>query len=166
MTEIRSYFFSVLCTVLICGILIDLSEKTFFQKQLRMVGSVLLVLTILNPLLHIQLPELIDPWEAYLQEAREAAAKGEAISRQAETQLIKQETEAYILKEAKALGADIRIEITMEDSIPPIPVAAEIYGSYDADMENALKQILVEAARIPKESQTWIRQESSESGIS
>lgn len=165
MAEIRSYFFSVLCTALVCGILIDVSEKTFYQKQLRMVCSIFLALALLHPLIRSRLPVINDPWESYLQEAREAAARGEHISRQAEAQIIKQETEAYILKEAESLGADIRVEITMEDGTPPFPKTAAISGCFDADTENALEQLLVEAIRIPKESQTWIRQESNEFDI-
>lgn len=160
MEEIRHYLFSVLCTALICSVLKDLSEHTFFKKQIHLVCGLFLAYAFLHPLIAGQLPQFDDPWEHYLAEAKAASARGEEISAQAMRQIITQESEAYILEKANSIGADITLTLELSNDQPPIPVSAVICGEFDADSESALAQILEQDLGIPKEHQTWIRQES------
>lgn len=159
MEAIRRYVLSIICAAIVCGILSDLAGKSFFQKQMKLACSVFLAFVFLKPLVNGSLPELIQN-NSYLISAEEAAAQGESIRIRSLASIIKQEAEAYVLKEAKSVGADITVQIALDYGNPPTPNAATIYGSFDASSETHLSRILSEELGIPKEHQTWIRQDS------
>ena len=166
MEAIREYALSLICAALISGILLDLSEKTGFQKQLRLVGSIFFACILLGPLISLRIPELNKLGSSYLTEAEEAAAQGENIRIRSLATIIRQETEAYILKEARAIGADVDVQVELDNGNPPSPVAVTLRGSFDASSETQLGALLADELGIPKEHQTWIRQQPHSSGNS
>ena len=166
MEAIRGYALRVICAALICGILTDLSEKFGFQKQIRLVCSIYFACVLTGPILSVRLPA-VSQWEdIYLPQAQEAAAQGEEIRIRSMAAIIRQESEAYILKEAKALGADVEVEIELDNGYPPAPAAVTLRGVFDASAETRLCRLLADELGIPKEHQTWIRQQSHSSGSS
>ncbi|MGM9603586.1 MAG: hypothetical protein ACI3XG_00800 [Faecousia sp.] len=166
MEAIRQYALSLICAALIAGILLDLSEKTSFQKQLRLVCSIFFACILLRPLLSLRFPELTQLGDSYLTQAEEAAAQGENIRIRSLRAIIRQETEAYILKEARAIGADVDVQVELDNGDPPAPVAVTLRGSFDASSETQLGGLLADELGIPKEHQTWIRQQPHSSGNS
>lgn len=166
MEAIRGYALRVICAALICGILTDLSEKFGFQKQIRLVCSIYFACILTGPILSARLPA-VSQWEdIYLPQAQEAAAQGEEIRIRSMAAIIRQECEAYILKEAKAMGADVEVEIELDNGYPPAPAAVTLRGAFDASAEMRLGRLLADELGIPKEHQTWIRQQSHSSGSS
>lgn len=163
MEAIRQYALSLICGAMILGILLDLSEKAGFSKQLRLVGSIFLTGLLVSPLISLPLRELPQLDEAFQTQAEEAAARGEEIRIRSLSTLIREECEAYILKEARAIGADVEVEIKLDTAYPPAPWAVTVHGSFDADAETRLSGLLMEELSIPKERQTWIRQQSHSS---
>lgn len=154
METIRQYALSLICGAMIVGILLDLSEKTGFSKQLRLVGSVFLTGILIAPLVTLRIPSLPPFDGAYRTQAEEAAAKGEEIRIRSLSTLIREECEAYILKEASVIGADVEVEITLSADYPPVPWAVTVRGSFDADAETRLIRLLTDELGIPKEHQT------------
>ena len=166
MEAIRGYALRVICAALICGILTDLSEKFGFQKQIRLVCSIYFACVLTGPILSARLPA-VSQWEdIYLPQAQEAVAQGEEIRIRSMGAIIRQECEAYILKEAKAMGADVEVEIVLNNGYPPAPAAVTLRGAFDASAEMQLGRLLADELGIPKEHQTWIRQQSHSSGSS
>ena len=166
MEAIRGYALRVICAALICGILTDLSEKFGFQKQIRLVCSIYFACVLTGPILSARLPA-VSQWEdIYLPQAQEAAAQGEEIRIRSMAAIIRQECEAYILKEAKAMGADVEVEIELDNGYPPAPASVTLRGAFDASAETRLGRLLADELGIPKEHQTWIRQQSHSSGSS
>ena len=166
MEAIRQYALSLICGAMILGILLDLSEKAGFSKQLRLVGSIFLTGLLVSPLFSLPLRELPQLDEAFQAQAEEAAARGEEIRIRSLSTLIREECEAYILKEARAIGADVDVLVELNNGNPPVPVAVTLRGSFDASSEEQLGKLLADEVGIPKEHQTWIRQQSRSSGNS
>lgn len=166
MQALRSFILSMVCAALICGILADLSEKTGFAKLIRLSCSIFLAFTMIAPILRLRFPE----WEAqknrYLSEARNAAAVGENIRLRSVAGIIRQEAEAYILKEAKSIGANLEVEVELDSGDPPAPAAVTVRGDFDEATETQLSRLLEDELGIPKERQTWIRQQSHSSSSS
>ena len=55
----------------------------------------------------------------YMDDAEDAAAMGENLARDSMADIIKEETEAYILDKAADLHANLRVEVTVgEDNLP------------------------------------------------
>ena len=166
MEVLRSYVLSVVCAALVCGVLTDLSEKTGFAKPLRLVCSIFMAYTLVSPLMRFRFPG----WEArnncYWADARSAAARGENLHALSVAAIIRQETEAYILKEAKSIGANLEVEVELDSGEPPAPSAVTLRGDFDESIETRLSRLLADELGIPKEHQTWIRQQSHSSSNS
>ena len=166
MEAIRQYALSLICGALIVGILQDISEKTSFSKQLRLVGSIFLTGLLISPLVSLRLRSLPQLDNQYQLQAEEAAAQGEEIRIRSLSAIIRDECEAYILKEAKAIGADVEVQVELDNGYPPAPAAVILRGAFDASAETRLGRLLADELGIPKEHQTWIRQQSHSSGSS
>ena len=166
MEGIRQYALSVLCAGLIVSILLELSSKAAFHKQLRLVCGIFFSVVLLRPLMQVSLPE----WEAFSgalsQQAEQAALEGENIRIRSLSSVIREECEAYILKEAERIGAEVEVTVELDTGYPPAPTAITLRGSFDASSEGALSSLLAEEIGIPKERQTWIRQPKPSSGES
>lgn len=160
MEAIRQYALSLICGALIVGILQDITEKTGFSKQFRLVGSIFLTGLLISPLVSLQLRSLPQLNTQYQLQAEEAAAQGEEVRIRSLSAIIREECEAYILKEARAIGADVEVQIELDTSYPPAPSAVTLRGCFDADAETHLSSLLTDELGIPKERQTWIRLQS------
>ena len=166
MEAIRDYALSVFCAALVVSILIDLSGKSSFHKQLRLVAGIFFAVILLRPLLHLTVPELSLSKSFFSQEAEQAASLGEKSYIRSLCELIRGESEAYILKEAAALGAELEVEVELDMGDPPAPWAVKLRGCFEAEQEQALSKLLSEQFGIPKERQTWMRVPSQNSGSS
>ena len=94
MEAVRQYTLSLICAAVIVGILLDLSDKTGFQKQLRLVCGIFFAFILLRPLISLRFPDMTQFWGSYLTQAEEAASQGENIRIRSQAMLIRQETEA------------------------------------------------------------------------
>lgn len=160
METLSRYVLSVICVCLICGILTDLTGKTGSSKLVRLVCSIFLALTLVRPLLALRLPAWETEKNQFFMDAENAAEQGEKIRLQSIRAIIRQESEAYILKEAKSIGAELEVEVELDMSDPPVPCSVTLRGTFDADAESALGKAIEDEFGIPKERQTWIRLEN------
>lgn len=156
----------MICAALVVSILLDLSPKGRFQKQIRLVCSIFFAAVLLRPLLSLDLPEHFGIQSDAWQEAEAAARAGEKLHIQSLAGIIQSQCEAYILKEARAIGAEVDVQIELDSGNPPAPVAVTLRGSFDASSETQLGALLADELGIPKEHQTWIRQQPHSSGNS
>ena len=166
MEALRQYALSLICGALIVGILLDLSEKSGFKQSIRLVCSIFFACVLIRPLLSLPIPALSQMGSSYQAQAEAAAAQGENIRIRSIASIIRQECEAYILKEARAIGADVDVVVELNNGDPPVPIAVTLRGSFDATSEEQLGKLLADEVGIPKEHQTWIRQQSHSSGNS
>ena len=163
MEAIRQYALSVICGALVVSVLLDLSAKGRFQKQIRLVCSIFFATILLKPLVSLKIPELSQFKSDFLEQAERAADAGEKIHIQSLAGIIQSECEAYILKEARAIRAEVEVQVELDGGNPPAPVAVTLRGTFDADSETQLSQLLADEFGIPKERQTWLRHPSSHS---
>lgn len=77
---------------------------------------------------------------------------GVEMAEEAITDIIKQETEAYILAKAKEWNAPIRVDVTVQDRIPTY---VTLTGTCSPGMEQRIRQFLTQDLGIPKENQKW-----------
>lgn len=166
MNTFRQYVSQLITIALITGILCNLSEKTTFHKQMRLVSSLLITLSFLGPVAYFSFQSFDDIRQIYIHQAESAAAEGVEYYNQSVAQFIKSEAASYIQKEAAALGANISVQVNLDSSSPPIPIYAEISGFFSDNSRDVLSNVLIEKFGIPKEHQTWIRMDSPEFGSS
>ena len=166
MEALREFALSVICAALAVSILIDLSGKSAFHKQLRLVAGIFFAVILLRPLLQLTVPELSLYGGVFSAETEQAVRGGEKRYIQSLYELIQRESEAYILKEAAVLGAQLEVQVELDMGDPPAPRAVTLRGTFDGSQEEALSRLLSEEFGIPKERQTWMRVPSQNSGSS
>lgn len=155
MEELKQYLLSVITVALICAVV-----QTFQQgpsKTLaQLVCGLILTVTVVKPVLHFDFSASFDSLFSLSGDAQENAAEGEKMSRDALSDIIKEETEAYIQDKANELGAEISADVIVSDNDIPVPVAAVIRGALTAYARDSLEEVLCTELGIAKENLTWI----------
>lgn len=155
MEALREYVLSVAAAGILCGILKSiLGEKGAAGGTVKLICGLFLAFTVIRPIANIQLSDFAVFTSSISQDAREAVSRGEKLAQESRTDIIKAETEAYILDKAKALNAILQAEVTV--GTDGIPAAVCITGQWSPYARVQLAQILTEELGIAKEDQTWI----------
>ena len=154
MDGMRQYIISVTAATILCGIIKGMSEKTSCGKIMKLVCGLFLGFTVIKPITQIDLTQLTEVSLPFADEAVHAAALGENLSEKAMADIIKQETETYILDKAAAINVSLEVSVTVEGD-PPVPVAAQLSGEVSPYAKQQLERILWEDLGISKENLEW-----------
>ena len=156
MNAVGAYIVSVSATSLICGIAGSLMKDCSGAKAVKMVCNLILMLAILRPVVNWRNIETLDFSDLMLPDARQYVEEGEHTSTNAAMDIIKQQTEAYIVDKAAAMGAAVTARVTLEEGEIPVPVLAEITGKVSPYIKLRLEEMIQEDLNITKENQIWI----------
>ena len=89
-----------------------------------------------------------------MDDAEDAAAMGENLARDSMADIIKEETEAYILDKAADLHENLRVEVAVgEDNLP---AAVTISGGASPYARRQIQAMIANDLGISKENQKWI----------
>lgn len=156
MDDLRQYIFSVIAAAVVCSVMVHIRSGTGQQNGLiRLLCGLFLSLTVIRPIADIRIEELSEYSLNYRNEALEAVSAGEDFARESLDQIIKRETEAYILDKAASYGADISVEIVLDPDL--VPAEAYIQGTISPYARSQMQKILSEDIGIAKEYQIWIQ---------
>ena len=156
MASARQYVISVTAAAIACAVVLSLSPKGAAHGVLKMLCGIFLTFTVLSPISRIDFGELIEDFTLrYDLDGEAAAAFGEELSRDAMADIIKAETEAYILDKAAELNATLEAEVTVSDADTPVPVAVALRGEVSPYAKQRLAAIIEEDLGISKEDQLW-----------
>ncbi len=153
MEGLRQYAVSVIAAALICGILTSFPAGTTAKTFLRMLCGVFMTITVLTPLVRIDLSKLNEITKAYYTDAAATVSLGENMAMDALQEVIKQKAETYIMDKAGRLNASLSVEVVVgEDHIPK-----EVYleGKISPYVKSQLERILESDLGITKERQIW-----------
>lgn len=156
MEGIQKYVLSVIISSLICGILPGLLQKGAMKDITKVICGLILTLNIISPFRGVDLAIPESFWNLEEDLEASAASEGEMLAQKALAEIIKEETEAYILDKAHELNAQIQVEIHVSRENPPVPVNAVIFGNISDPEREKLQELLCDQLNIPKEEQTWI----------
>ena len=155
MEQLRQYVISVTAAAFLCGILLSLLPKGSAREFVKLGCGFLLALTVLRPLSRLEIRDLTDLGIWFSGDAEQASALGECYSQKQLRSIIKEETQAYILNKAEALGAELSVEVTLSPDAVPVPVAAQLTGTVSPYARSRLENILHDDLGIAKENQLW-----------
>lgn len=143
----------MITAALITGLLCNLPGSGPGKDGIRLIGSLVLIITILRPAASLDLSSLLTEAFAFQTGiAQTYADAGTKIKIDAVNEIIEQKTKAYILDKAAQLDVELSAEITVTDGIP---VAARLSGSVSPNVRQRLSAFLDEELGIPKERQAW-----------
>ena len=132
-----------------------LSHGSRMERVVRFAAGLLALLVCVTPLLRLDARTLTDVLEQ-AERALDYDASGTDRTRQDMLRdLIRENTERTIEKQAEALGMLVRADVTLTEEEYPQPWSATLTGTLDPEQVRALSEFLSQSLGIPTERQTW-----------
>lgn len=157
MEQLRQYVLSVAAAAILVGILTGLASKNDSScVLLRMIGGLFLAFTVIRPVVSLDVGNIQSYIAAFSENGAASVAEGENLAMDAYCSYIKTETEAYILDKAEGYGADLSVEVYLDEGEAILPVAARLQGSVSPYTKARLQEMMEEDLGISKENQIWI----------
>ncbi len=150
----KQYIYTVILCVCICSVITQMISDSRQKSLIRMICGVILGITILQPLSRLGWEDLLSSSDWDLGSAQYWISEGEDLARETAAEVIKSSCETYILEKAELLGADISVQISLDED--QLPVSAVITGRAGTAQQRQLQNILTTDLGLPKENQTWI----------
>ena len=157
MEQIREYLIGVTVAAILCGIVTSISgEKGFLGSVMKLLTGLLMALALVSPWVTISLNNLFGWTEDIQTNAGSITQEGQSSGEETYRRVIKERLEAYILDEARELGADLSVAVTLSQEGTPVPVAAELTGNVSPYLKQRLTLFLSSELGIEKEDQIWL----------
>ena len=153
MEALRQYVISVVAGAILCGIALRLVPKGALSQIMKLLCGLILTLCVLRPMVKAELLNSIRFDGSFFDDAVSTAALGEEYSARAIRDIIKSETEAYILDKARSLGAKILAEVSL--TTDGVPAGVRVTGSLSPYAKAALADYISRELGISKENQVW-----------
>lgn len=153
MEAMRQYALTLICTALVCGILLQLFPAGTSGRLLRLICSAVMLCALLAPVRRMALPELEEITDGFSDSADAAVQEGMDMARKERLMLIKSELEAYILERAAAMRCTITADICLNED--GYPQSVRLTGKVSEAQQEELGTILSNDLGIPKENQQW-----------
>lgn len=153
MEALRQYIVSVVAGACICGIALGLLPDSRARTLLKLLCGMILAVTVIRPVSGLKLEEFLRLDDLLADTASQTAAIGEAYSEKRYRQLIKEETAAYILDKATAIGVKITAEVGLDET--GIPALVRLSGEISPYNRELLADFISRNLGISKENQVW-----------
>lgn len=155
MAALREYILSVVAAAILCGIVSGLAgKKANCAPILKLVCGIFLTLTVVRPIVKVDMDEIGGLLSGLQTEAEAASAFGEEHLDHSLKESIKQATQAYILDKAGKLGLELTVSVHLDEENIPDEVILE--GACSPYGKRELQSMIVSDLGIPKERQIWI----------
>lgn len=159
MSAICKYLISVIVCALICGIITGLiGKKSPHYTLARLLCGIFLSLTAVRPLVQIKLEDITIYTQSITLDAQSAVAYGESIAQTQKNDIIKQRLETYILDKAAFLGAELSVNVKLDEDAAGIPKTVTLSGEIAPLAREKLTRIITEELGIAEEDQIWTGQ--------
>lgn len=156
MERIREYLIGVIAAALLCGIVsILIDPKGSVGHALKLISGLLMLLAIVHPWINISMDSLLGWPDSIVADGADWMATGQTMAEDAYRTSIKEQTQAYILDEAKALGCELSVEIILSDGDVPVPEQVRLRGDVSPYAKQTLTNLLTEQLGIEREDLLW-----------
>lgn len=156
MQDIHEYLIGVVAAALLCGAATTLvGSKNTMGVVVKLMAGLLMLLAVIRPWVQVSLNG-ISGWNSDLTaEGMGIVSSGEKMAEEAYRASIKQQLEAYILDEAKALDCALTVEVILSDEQIPVPIRATLSGDISPYARQTITTLLTEKLGIQREDQIW-----------
>ena len=157
MDGLRQNLIAVTAAAIICGIVKSIAdEKTVAGTVTRLIAGLIMAITVLSPVVELELGELPVLSGNLVADAKAAAAEGEEMAAAEVNAIINEQLQAYILDKAADFGAELEVEFLMPDDGSVQPDGIILQGTVSPYAKTRLQQIIAQDLEIAKENQQWI----------
>ena len=147
------YILSVTCAAALAAILRAIAGEGTMGKLTKLLSGLFLAVTVLSPLVKLEIPDPARWLEDYMEEGEAAAQAGEAMAKEYSQAIISAELEAYILDKAAALGCAVTAEVRLDDG--GLPASLTLSGSISTADKAELSRMLARELGIGEEAVIW-----------
>lgn len=155
MDRLQTYILSVCAAAILCALANHFFAKNTAATIGKMMTGLLLTITVLQPLRSTNRGWLENFSLNIDMNVSEAVANGQAESQKALGDIIKENTEAYILQKASSLNSKISVEVGVSSDTIPIPERVYVSGTIAPYARQQLEIWIERDLGIPKENQVW-----------
>lgn len=154
MSVIKEYLLSVTAASIICGMLATMTKKdSAVSAIIKLLSGIFLTITILSPVIRFPLTNITLHVDNIREEAKNTVQHGTRISAEEMKAIITANAKAYIFEKAEKLGADIEVEVYLQDLIPK---SVRVIGTIAPYTKLQLSAYISDNLGIPAEDQQWI----------
>ena len=156
MEPIRQYILSVICMAILCGLVQNMFSGNHQGGIVKIVTGLMLTITVMGPLMDIDFLSVENYFDTLLSDSQWAVEAGELAAEKETTEIIKDQSSAYICDKANALGAELTVDVEVKGCMPPIPHRVTIMGSASPYVKKQLAVYMENELGILEENQLWI----------
>lgn len=154
MEAIARYIFTLICGAVLCGIVLAICGGGPGAGMRKTLCGLFLAFLVISPLKKLDARELYRDIGVFSDDAEAAVRAGEEQARAAETSIITDSCEAYILDKAAELGAQIAVSVRL-DPDTRMPCAVTVTGNVTPYEKQTLSSYIAQTLGIEKEAQDW-----------
>lgn len=156
MSAMGEYLFTIVAAALFVSVLqILVTKKTTVSTVIKLVSGIFLLYTVVSPLVAFRVNDTIEHITDIENDASLLIADA-CISRDDEIRsVIKQNAEAYVLDKALVLGANIQVELTVQNESPYLPEKITLTGAVSPLIKKQLTSVIEKDIGLPEELQIW-----------
>ena len=152
----EQWLMGVACAALLLVVSGALVQSGGGKQVCKLAGSLLLLLVTVAPVLGLDQQdweELLEFDTQMMEEAEQALSEQNNLLYES---IIEEETEAYILDKAEALGVQCQVEVVVqwENEIPQ-PWSVQVEGTWTQVQRDRLSEMLAEELGIPQQRQSF-----------
>ena len=149
----REYILSVTAAALLVSIARALAGERAMGRLVKLVSGLFLAVTVLSPVVDLELPDPAGWLEDHLEEGRAAAEAGQTKAKEYSASIISAELEAYILDKAAVLGGVVSAEVRLDEA--GLPETVTLSGALTPAQKAELSRMMTEELGIGEEAQIW-----------
>lgn len=156
MYQLQTYLAGVVITALICSIIPAVIQNSTAKEISKLLCGLAMTITIIAPVRNLDNPLSFRFNEILSDDPVAYASEGEILAKRAMADIIKAETETYILDKAYEMGSEISVEVSLSEDEFPVPESVVITGSLTPNARSSLQELLYSQIGIAKENIKWI----------
>ena len=151
----KNYIISIIVAGIICAITdLLLDKKTSAGKIAKILTGILMTVTIITPLTNISFKNISNYFDSLSLRADGYVEEGKNAAQNSICEIIKTQTEAYILDKAKSMGLDVSVEVELDDN-NSFPRGVTITGIISPYAKGLIASYIEDTVGITKENQQW-----------
>ena len=155
MNAVYRYLFSIITTVVLCGIIRALVPGAK-NSMIQLVTGLAITIVMLSPILTNERVKFDDYFEQFPVDSDFAVQEGMLAAKHASSEYIETETETYILNKATEMGADVSVDIVLSDAELPVPTRISVCGLVSPYVKTKLSACIRNELGIAEDAQIWI----------
>lgn len=153
--RIGAYLIAVTAACMLAVMVDALVKSPPVRRVARLVGGLLILLTVLSPLVRLEARDLTEFVEGFAQDANLDAEAVQTDYREQWAERVRELLEQNIEQQAASMGLTLRAEVDVRIGECPEPESVTLHGAAAPEEQMALQVYLVQTLGFAKECVIW-----------